>query len=87
MNYIFLGVMNYTRWFALIKVNYTRWFALIKVNVKIGYIQAFISFQIIGFCHILLHPNKSNNFEKNVSKPRTISHINYCNITLQWLWK
>jgi len=47
-------------------MKYTRWFALIKLNVKIAYIQAFISFQIV-FCHIL-HPIKSNNFEKNVNK-------------------
>jgi len=44
---------------------------LIKVNVKIGYIQAFISFQI-GFCH-LLHPNKSNNFEENLNQAKANS--------------
>jgi len=62
-------------------MNYTKWLVLIKLNVKIGYIQAFISFQIV-FYHIL-HPNKSNNFKKNVNKARTISHINYCNRKLQ----
>jgi len=35
-------------------MNYTRWFALIKVNAKIGYIQAFISFQIGIICHIYI---------------------------------
>jgi len=39
------------------------------VNVKIGYIQAFVSFQFV-FCRIL-HPNKFMNFKKNVNKART----------------